>query len=481
MKYICTNCGFSTNGERKYTNHKNKCKTKDNITLKICNNCGYSCKKVINYLSHISKCKTIDVDVKMCNKCGFSCKRIRNYINHVKKCRNIDNVSLKVCRKCGFYCKKSYRYITHIKECNKDGTNLNMNCSRCNQTFKKIPYFLKHFKSCVPYDNVTKKICKGCDYVCRKKYHYLEHLRKCNKVKKTIYNYLRMDNYYKCNKCGSKFRKLHYFKRHHDKCKFNVDELISRKINNEKINSENKNIKLYASVTSIPGREYYLVKAIDSLLKQKISLDKIYITICDSYVRFPNEQFNVKVLNKYKNNNIIEINTNSPDFGPSTKLFGSYNKIMRLSHNTKFIILIDDDSIYDELFIFNFYEKLKKSYVKNAYCGDCYFYKTMFMGQGYSGFAVNIDVFNKYELYYSYFVKKYPLVFYHDDFIMSSFLKLKQMNIKKIENNKNIITYGSNIKALKFLKGEKEKNYLLNNLYNLFMESYSKGELNQFI
>ena len=107
---------------------------------------------------------------------------------------------------------------------------------------------------------------------------------------------------------------------------------------------------IYVSLSTIPQRIKYLDKTVESLLKQSLKPDKIFINIPLKYKRFT-ETIDNNQLPDFDDNS-VEI-TRCEDCGPGTKLLGSINKLKKDS----LIILADDDNIYEDYMIekFNYY------------------------------------------------------------------------------------------------------------------------------
>ena len=99
-------------------------------------------------------------------------------------------------------------------------------------------------------------------------------------------------------------------------------------------------VKIYVSLTTIPSRIKTINKCLDSILNQTIKPDKIYINIPFKYKRFDDIIMDEDLP---ETNDIITI-TRCEDFGPGTKLLGSY----KLFEKDAIVILIDDDLIYKD-------------------------------------------------------------------------------------------------------------------------------------
>ena len=97
---------------------------------------------------------------------------------------------------------------------------------------------------------------------------------------------------------------------------------------------------IYVSVSTIPQRLKNLNNSIESLLKQTLKPDKIFVNIPFKYRRF-SEIVEDHQIPKF-DNNIVEV-TRCEDNGPGTKLLGSLSKLQKNS----LVILADDDHFYE--------------------------------------------------------------------------------------------------------------------------------------
>ena len=64
-------------------------------------------------------------------------------------------------------------------------------------------------------------------------------------------------------------------------------------------------IKLYVGITCIPGREEYLEKTLTSFSQQKYLPNKVFISYCTKYTRFPDKNFDKSIIDKFKNDNLF--------------------------------------------------------------------------------------------------------------------------------------------------------------------------------
>ena len=198
---------------------------------------------------------------------------------------------------------------------------------------------------------------------------------------------------------------------------------------------------IYVSLTTTPNRVKNLGKSVESLLNQICKPDKIFINVPTKYRRFK-EIIEEDHIPKFKDSR-VEI-TRCEDFGPGTKLLGSFKKINKNS----LMILADDDHIYENYMI----EKFNYFYLKspeNAYSFYVHPLKNFGVGQGADGFAINSNFLDGIEKFYTEVVEKNEDLFIHDDLWTSFFLfyikKVKilslRSHLKKDESGKFSLIY----------------------------------------
>ena len=171
---------------------------------------------------------------------------------------------------------------------------------------------------------------------------------------------------------------------------------------------------IYVSLTTIPQRIKNINKSIDSLLKQSLKPDKIFINIPFKYRRFT-ETISDDLIPKF-DNSIIEV-TRCEDCGPGTKLLGSINK---LSDNS-LVILADDDNVYEDYMIEKFYHYYSIA-PNNSYSFYVHPLGDFGIGQGADGFAINTNHLSGINNFYDKVVKEYKELFLYDDLWISYFL-----------------------------------------------------------
>ena len=199
--------------------------------------------------------------------------------------------------------------------------------------------------------------------------------------------------------------------------------------------------KIYVCMSSIPFRAKRLPIVLDSILANKVLPDKIFINICEKYERFPEEKFDLSVLDKYKDNKLITINTNCEDLGPGTKILGCLDKLLEEEEDIEntYLITADDDLLYQPTFIQEFRKNIKKN-PENSYTGFKW-------GRG---LWVNTDKFEicfgadgiSFKLSQLKTLKNFCLELFktnlrfkfHDDFCFTSFLHLNKIKTIKVSS-----------------------------------------------
>jgi len=216
---------------------------------------------------------------------------------------------------------------------------------------------------------------------------------------------------------------------------------------------------IYVSLSTIPQRIKYLGKTVESLLKQSIKPNRIFINIPFKYNRF-SETIDESQVPVFKDG-CIEI-TRCEDCGPGTKLLGSIDKLKKNS----LIILADDDNIYEDYMIekFNYYYSIAP---QNSYSFYVHPLGNFPIGQGADGFAINTNNLDGIKKFYDTVVKNYKELFLYDDLWISYFLyffkknkilSLQEHLKRRIDGNPSLIykthieakglisTYGKNLK-----------------------------------
>lgn len=214
------------------------------------------------------------------------------------------------------------------------------------------------------------------------------------------------------------------------------------------------------SLTTIPPRIATIKKTLDSLKIQTKQPNKIFLNIPNIFYRYPGQTCNISSIeNLYENLEIITCE----DYGPGTKLLGSINRLK----NFDYVVLVDDDHIYNKDMLDSFYQKglvnLQKSYSFCVYnIEDCK------IGQGADGFMINTKFLENILIFFEQYVKNNKKLFYNDDLWISIFLnKVLKIDIENISyllkksffrKNKSIYKKHTTIDALIEVYSKNRKN-----------------------
>ena len=116
----------------------------------------------------------------------------------------------------------------------------------------------------------------------------------------------------------------------------------------------NTNTNIYISFTTIPSRSKNIIFTINSILKQTIIPNKIFITISKN--NFREQNINYEIPEAIQNHKLIEIIILEKDNGPINKLYGG---LLNCNEDEDIIITVDDDSIYNRYMIETIYNYSK--------------------------------------------------------------------------------------------------------------------------
>ena len=175
--------------------------------------------------------------------------------------------------------------------------------------------------------------------------------------------------------------------------------------------------KFCISLSSIPSRFQSVKEVINSLNRQTIKPDNIFLNIPFSYERFPEIKYvNIDTFKDIKDSNFQIVRCK--DYGPGTKLLGSIS----LLKNFDYVILVDDDHSYHPRMceILNKYFRFNKDQAYSFFTVKIY---DLIMGQGADGFLINSNHLEGILDFYNKYVKNYKYCFLNDDFWISFFLK----------------------------------------------------------
>ena len=214
-------------------------------------------------------------------------------------------------------------------------------------------------------------------------------------------------------------------------------------------------------ISTIPGREKFLYKTLNSLLQQTVLPNKIILSYCKSYKRFPDKKINMSILNHFKTDRVILVETD--DYGPITKLFGILRSGIPTNKKTCFL-LIDDDLVYSKDMIQLFKQKYTQS--SSAYSFMVYYNKPnkCLVGQGADGFLIPSQYLYLLENYYKMCIAKDERIFFHDDLLISKYLSLIGCPLKSLKHPSKKLIYdmlpSSNVDALHCLEGTTKREIL---------------------
>ena len=187
--------------------------------------------------------------------------------------------------------------------------------------------------------------------------------------------------------------------------------------------------KFCISLSSIPSRFQSVKEVINSLNRQTIKPDNIFLNIPFSYERFPEiKDVNIDTFKDIKDSNFQIIRCK--DYGPGTKLLGSIS----LLKNFDYVILVDDDHSYHPRMceILNKYFRFNKEQAYSFFTVKIY---DLIMGQGADGFLINSNHLKGILDFYNKYVKNYKYCFLNDDFWISMFLKkFKNKQVYSLED-----------------------------------------------
>jgi hypothetical protein len=204
-----------------------------------------------------------------------------------------------------------------------------------------------------------------------------------------------------------------------------------------------KDYPIIVGLTSFPGREKSIGKSINTILKQTKLPDKIIISICHDYKRFPNILYDERYLEKYKNNEKILIHK-CQDYGPMTKLFGilDYYNNKKIKLKNSLIILMCDDCIYKPWVIEKIHERFKLN-PKRAYCYSLnYNYANKCdVIDGNSAPSLNSNMTKNMMNYYNSCIEYDHRLFSSSDLVFSKYLVQYNYELVKLTPKKGIGIY----------------------------------------
>jgi hypothetical protein len=215
--------------------------------------------------------------------------------------------------------------------------------------------------------------------------------------------------------------------------------------------------QIYVSLTTIPSRFNKISQCIDSLLHQSIIPKKIIINIPFFYsLRFKQSISKKDIdLLEYEYSGKVIINMVDTDYGPGTKLLGLLKNNM-IKNKKDFIILVDDDVIYDKYFIEGLFPFAQPYYVSSYFT---YNYENLNIGQGVDGIMIYNELLLYFLQYYEQ-IKSNEIIHFHDDIYISFYFKLLNINITRVNDNKTIYINYNNSDSLSTLTNNLDRSVL---------------------
>ena len=179
------------------------------------------------------------------------------------------------------------------------------------------------------------------------------------------------------------------------------------------------------SLTTIPPRFDTIKKTIDSINKQTKKPDKIFLNIPYDYKRYPKKNLDIsKLENIFENLKIVRCK----DYGPGTKLLGSLKYLSKYDY----VVLIDDDHIYNKDMLNIFYQEALKD-MNKVYSFCVFNIEDCKVGQGADGLLINTVFLKNILFFFDKAVKENKKLFFNDDLWISIYLnKILKKDFKNL-------------------------------------------------
>jgi hypothetical protein len=199
-------------------------------------------------------------------------------------------------------------------------------------------------------------------------------------------------------------------------------------------------LKIYVGITCIPGRENNFDKCLNSFINQKKLPEKVFVTYCKNYVRFPDKKFDTSMFEKYKSNTMFEFIESEIDHGPATKYIVPIKKIKELEKDNldnTHLIVCDDDRSYQNYFIERLNELITKDNEK-VYTGHLEIIeggKKLKLAYGADGYSIKGSWFDKLINWTEKMLSIEPEgkeTWFHDDYVCSSFFHYNTLSVDVI-------------------------------------------------
>jgi len=204
-------------------------------------------------------------------------------------------------------------------------------------------------------------------------------------------------------------------------------------------------MRIFTSLSTIPPRQKNLYSSIESVVEnQSIKPYLTVLNICESYYRFPSQKIELNNIPKHIN---LKINMTN-DLGPLTKIYGflEYYEENLSSEQEDILLIHDDDLIYKNFVVESLTSPIKE---KKADCVTHLYGEGLNMYQGnmedilirsnfiypnlpgYLGisFKINKNIVKDIKEYIDNILTELPESKYHDDAIISSYLRTRDNRI----------------------------------------------------
>lgn len=204
-------------------------------------------------------------------------------------------------------------------------------------------------------------------------------------------------------------------------------------------------INIYIGITCLPKRDNNFDKCLESFKSQDMRPKKVFISYCKNYIRFPELNFNIELIEKYKNDDLFEFIESPVDYGPATKFIAPWSKIKEIEKDNlenTYLIVADDDRTYRSYFIklFNDQINTKKDW---AWTGHSEILSKnsnpwFFLPFGADGYSIKCTWMDKLINWYNKIINIKPEgthIFYHDDYIYGCFLHYNSIQVRDTQKS----------------------------------------------
>ena len=196
-------------------------------------------------------------------------------------------------------------------------------------------------------------------------------------------------------------------------------------------------LKIYVGLTCLPGREDNFEKCLKSFLNQSTLPEKVFVTYCKNYTRFPDKKFDTSMFEQFKEHSVFEFIESDIDHGPATKFIVPIKRLKEIEkdnlHNTH-LIVCDDDRTYFDYFIGRFNELISQNN-ETVYTGFLEIIeknKNFRLVFGADGYNIKGTWFDKLLNWKDKMLSIKPEgkeTWFHDDHVCSSFFHYNKLNV----------------------------------------------------